>query len=127
MNPVYPYYFADPFVFEDQGSYYAYGTGRRKIFEEAREHLVCERRCKGGSLGNGYSTTTIFASQSKMSPTPTLRSNFVQRESMLMVLTANEFLCLEKNLATNFWDKATFFGAFEKLEHRSFSCFTNIQ
>jgi beta-xylosidase len=54
-NPVYPYYFADPFVLEHEGSYYAYGTGEKpiingKIFEVLHSTDLIHWTLLGGCL-----------------------------------------------------------------------------
>src|SRR3712207_6150373 len=36
-NPVYPDYFADPFVWKHEGSYYAIGTGSAEAYGHGRE------------------------------------------------------------------------------------------
>lgn len=42
INPVYPHYFADPFVLHHQGSYYAYGTGLGGHSDQAGHTMVFE-------------------------------------------------------------------------------------
>jgi beta-xylosidase len=54
-NPVYPHYFADPFVIQHEGSYYAYGTGKRpftggKAFEVLHSRDLIHWTSLGGCL-----------------------------------------------------------------------------
>ncbi len=53
-NPVYPEYFADPFVLEHSGRYYAYGTGlpslSKRVFEVLRSDDLVNWESLGGAL-----------------------------------------------------------------------------
>lgn len=52
-NPVYPHYFADPFVLAYQGSYYAYGTGsssNQRVFEVLHSSDLFHWTSLGGAL-----------------------------------------------------------------------------
>jgi hypothetical protein len=46
-NPVYPSYFADPFVWEYQGTYYAIGTGAAEAEGEVNEAVEQPSRLAG--------------------------------------------------------------------------------
>ncbi|NJK46095.1 MAG: family 43 glycosylhydrolase [Pleurocapsa sp. SU_196_0] len=54
-NPVYPHYFADPFVLEVDGTYYAYGTGQSsfrngRVFEVLQSDDLVHWQSLGGAL-----------------------------------------------------------------------------
>jgi beta-xylosidase len=50
-NPVYPEYFADPFVLEHEGRYYAFGTGPRGLDGRAFQVLESDDLVRWRSLG----------------------------------------------------------------------------
>jgi beta-xylosidase len=55
-NPVYPHYFADPFVLRHEGSYYAYGTGAGGDADHAFEVLRSPDLLRWESLGGVLAT-----------------------------------------------------------------------
>lgn len=72
-NPVYPEYFADPFVWQHQGVYYAIGTGPQEAagqVEEDRERRVFPL-LRSGDLVNWQ-----FAGNALIRPDPSLGNNF---------------------------------------------------
>lgn len=72
-NPVYPGYFADPFVWHHQGVYYAIGTGPA---EAAGQVDNIDKRCVFPLLTSGDLLNWQFANNALLRPDPALGNNF---------------------------------------------------
>lgn len=72
-NPVYPEYFADPFVWRHQGIYYAIGTGPAEAAGQVNES---EQQCVFPLLQSDDLINWQFAGKALLRPDPALGDNF---------------------------------------------------